>query len=275
MKKLLLILLVMIPLFGCSARGKAPLIYFHYSHSNTMVAGDFQEWTVDLENPKIAVVTIKKGFQESSYRTSSSILEEMGRIVKQYKMHRYKRQYVRKNVLDGWAWDCTLGYSGGKFIGSSGYMKYPSGARDAFNELTAFIEQWCSVPDSTKIKIFEYGRSNGMVLGHGESYSVQKEKDGLVRVAINEGKNGEMIFKTDSFKILEDLQKIVMDYGMYKFKGSYMPDTDIRDGDSWRINVYYEDPLYDISAHGYMAWPEGYHEAIDALNAYFEALRGQ
>lgn len=265
--------MVMIPLFGCSARGKSHITYLHYSHSNTMVAGDVKEWTVKQEDRKIAVVTIRKGFEETSYRISSTILEEIGRIADQYKMHRFKGQYVRKNVLDGWSWDFAMEYEDGKSVEGSGYMKYPSGAGEAFKELTAFIDQWCAVPDSARMKVFEYSRSNGMVIGHGESYYVNKESDGFIHVVFNEGKSNELAVVTDYSKIFDDLQKLVMDNGIYKFKGSYMPDTEIRDGDSWSLNVFYEDSDFDIRAHGYMAWPEGFDKAISSIHAYFNAWR--
>lgn len=273
MKKLLFILMAIFQLFGCSANSKADLTYLHYSHGNSMVAGDFQEWTVKLENQNTAVVTVKKGLEENSYRTSSKLLDEISQIVERNRMRRFKGKYIRKNVLDGWNWGFVLRYKDGKSIEGNGYMKYPKGARYAFNELTEFIDHWCAVPDSTRMKIFEYSRNNGMVIGSGESYYVRKEKDGLVHIDINEGKNNERIFVTDYYRIFDDLQKLVMDYNIYTFKGSYMPDMDIRDGDSWRLSAYYEDSDFDISAHGYMAWPEGFNDAISAVRSYFNAWR--
>lgn len=273
MKKLLLILMVMIPLFGCSARGNKNLTFLHYSHSNTMVVSDFKEWTVKLEDPKTAVVTVKKGPEENSYRTSSRILDEISRIVDTNRMRRFKGNYVRKNVLDGWAWDFTLKYSGDKSINGSGYMKYPRGARDAFKELTDFIDHWCTIPDSARMKVFEYNSSNGMERGSGESYYVRKESDGLIHIDINENKRNERIFVTDYYRIFDDLQKIVIDYSIYTFKGSFMPEFDVRDGDSWGLSAYYEDDDHNISAHGYMAWPEGFGDAISAIRSYFNAWR--
>lgn len=45
MKKLFLILMAFIPLFGCSARNRADLTYFRYSFGSTMRANGGEEWT--------------------------------------------------------------------------------------------------------------------------------------------------------------------------------------------------------------------------------------
>ena len=116
--------MVMIPLFGCSAQGRKDLTYLHYSHSNTMVVSDFKEWTVKLEDSKTAVVTIKNGPEEKSYKTSSILLDEISRIVESHRMRRFKGEYIRRNVLDGWAWDFVLRYNDGKSIEGSGESYY-------------------------------------------------------------------------------------------------------------------------------------------------------
>lgn len=45
MKKLFLILMAFIPLFGCSARNRADLTCFRYSFGSTMRANGGEEWT--------------------------------------------------------------------------------------------------------------------------------------------------------------------------------------------------------------------------------------
>lgn len=273
MKKILLILLAMIQLFSCSARNKANLTYFNYSHGSTMRAFDGEEWTVKMEDSKTAIVTIKNGPEENTYRTSSKLLDEMNQIVDRHKMYRFKGNYHSPfNVKDGWSWSLKMSFNDNTEVNGHGYMKYPRGAREAFEEITEFIKHWCSVPDSAKMWAFDYSRFNGMVRGAGESYYVHKS-DGLVKIEINEGKNHERHIETDYLKIFDDLQEIVMDYKMYTFKGSYKPETEVMDGDSWRLSVYYEDDDFDISASGYMAWPEGFGEAAGAVNRYFDVWR--
>ena len=275
MKKLFLILMAFIPLFGCSARNRADLTYFRYSFGSTMRANDGEEWTVELKAPGNALVTLKKGLEEKSFTTSSKILDNINAIVIRHRMYRYKGSYrTILDVRDGWAWGFDLGYGNGKTVSADGYMKYPAGGSEAFREITDYIEQRSSIPDSSRMWAFYFSTGNGMVIRSGESFEVLTDKeDGLVHIAINENKHNEKFIVTDYTGIFSDLNTIVLKYNIYTFKGSYMPDTDIRDGDSWSLNAYYEDDSNDISAHGYMAWPEGFRPAVKAIEDYFKVWR--
>lgn len=275
MKKILLIIMVFIPLFGCSARNRSDLTYFRYSFGSTMRANGGEEWTVELKAPGSALVTIKEGIQEKSFTTGSKILDDINAIVNKHKMYRYKGSYrTVLDVRDGWAWGFDLTYSNGRAVSADGYMKYPTGGSEAFKEITDYIKQRSSIPDSSRMWAFYFSSGNGMVIHSGEAFEVLTDKeDGLVHIAINENKHNEKFIVTDYPGIFSDLNTIVLKYNIYTFKGSYMPDTDIRDGDSWSLSVYYEDDSSDISAHGYMAWPEGFRPAVKAIEDYFKVWR--
>jgi|GEM_PF-1302152 hypothetical protein len=262
----------MFQLFGCTGRDRGDLTYFYFSRASSMRCEDGEEYTVEQIDKNYALVTIKDGVTTNTVKTSSKLLMELNTIVDRYKMYRYRGRYVNKMVLDGTNWDFKLKFSDGSETNAGGYMKYPINARDAFAEATALIKDWCSVPDTSKMEYFYYGRFNGMAIYSGEVFSVSTGKDGMVHIDIDEKKPNEKHIVTDYRKIFDELNQIVLENKMYTFKGSYMPEVEILDGDSWRFNVGYVEGE-NISASGYMAWPDGFREAIGAVKSYFDRWR--
>lgn len=274
MKKLLLSLLAIFFLFGCAARNKDGLTYFNFTRTNSMVADGASSWTVEALTETTVLVTIKEeGLMEHSYKTSYYLMNRLCEIVNSNKMYRYKGYYRTKlEVLDGTSWDFSLKFADGTSTSASGYMKYPKGGGPAFREAVELIEQMSPAPNNSKMTRFSYGKYNGMAPWVGKSYVVYSDKEGMVHIDLNVEKNDELRLVTNYDRIFEDLQSIVLKKGMFTFRGDYMPRTEIRDGSSWSLDVDYQEGP-GISAGGYMAWPEGFGEAIDALESYFGQWR--
>lgn len=226
-----------------------------------------------LENGEVVVTRRKMDGEESTFRTTSKLMKELTEIVNRHKMYRYRGSYVTKlRVQDGDSWSFDLKYANGSTTEASGYMKYPMGSRDAFDEVCEFLDEWCAVPDTSKMTYFTYRISNGWRRENGCNYSVSTGKDGLVHITIDEDKPHEKKIVTDYTGIFDDLQEIVLTYRIYTFKGDYMPDVEITDGDSWSLSVGYVDGP-GIRAGGYMAWPEGFGTALNAVHRYFDMWR--
>ena len=118
-----------------------------------------------------------------------------------------------------------------------------------------------------RLVYFYYDHHNSMAES-GERYDVKTLDDGTVRLLINEHTSKEKTIILDDATIFDDLQAIVKNYKMDKYKRDYNPMFDIYDGDSWSLHYSY-DSGRSVSSGGYMAWPSNYHEMRNALSAYF------
>lgn len=273
MKRILFVLLAMFQLFSCTARDRQGLIFFELSSTNSMIYDGTSSWKAEqLDDGSTRITTKEEGYEPVSFNTSGSFMQELCEIVNRYKMYNYKGDYVtRMKVLDGSNWGFSLKYSDGTGTSASGYMKYPRNYREATSEIRALFSEWCAAPDSAKLKSFYYS-SSGMMHRSGERYEVRKDSDGNIHVNIDEDKMNEKLIITDYRGIFNDLQKIVSQYRMNTYKGSYMPQFEILDGESWSFGLSYEDDQY-ISASGYEAWPEGFKNALAAVRDYFSKWR--
>lgn len=118
---------------------------------------------------------------------------------------------------------------------------------------------------------FEYNRHNSMRIYNGMSYKVSLLDDGKVNILINEGFPDEKEFTTDDKTIFDDLQAIVDEFGMLKYKDNYRPRMHITDGDSWHLYIKYGTGYKNsFSSSGYMAGPDNLGKAENAIVEYFK-----
>ena len=118
---------------------------------------------------------------------------------------------------------------------------------------------------------FEYGWSNGMVYQSGHSYDVSRLDHGLVRIVLDSQLPEERTIVTSYTTIFDELQSIVDKYRMKRYKGSYRPMFDIRDGDSWNFSLSYGEKVF--SSSGYMAGPKNHGKAFGEIEDYFKFWR--
>ena len=126
--------------------------------------------------------------------------------------------------------------------------------------------------NNERLTYFSFDHHNSMALFNGENYHVSTEKDGRIRVVIDESYPNEMEFYITDSTIFDELKAIVDEYKMDKYKSNYQPRMQIFDGDSWSLYYKY-DSKRSVSSGGYMAWPDNYHEARQALADYFQKWR--
>lgn len=118
---------------------------------------------------------------------------------------------------------------------------------------------------------FEYDRHNSMRIYNGMSYKVSLLDDGRVDILINEGFPDEKEIITDDKTVFDDLQAIVDEFGMLKYKDSYQPKMHITDGDSWHLYIKYGTGYKNsFSSSGYMAGPDNHRKAEKAIVEYFK-----
>lgn len=126
--------------------------------------------------------------------------------------------------------------------------------------------------DKDSLTYFSFDHHNSMVMYNGEKYDVRLQKDGRIHVLIDEGYPDEKEFYLHDSTILTELKAIIEAYGMDKYKEDYKPSMEVHDGDSWDLYYQYNSGR-TVRSGGYMAWPKNYHEAREAINAYFKKWR--
>lgn len=123
-----------------------------------------------------------------------------------------------------------------------------------------------------RLTYFSFDQHNSMAIYNGEKYKVSTEKDGRIRVVIDEAFPDEKEFYITDSTIFDELLAIVKQYKMDKYKSDYQPSMRVFDGDSWSIYYKY-DSGRSVSSGGYMAWPDNYGEMNQALSDYFQQWR--
>jgi len=118
-------------------------------------------------------------------------------------------------------------------------------------------------PNDTLV-YFSYFKGGGMRRFDGYRYLVEETKDGRVHFLFNEDYPDEKDFVIDDHSVFDSLQQIVLNHKMYKYQGHYDPPMRVLDGQSWSLYVKYASGA-KISADGYMAGPDGYHQAFDDI----------
>lgn len=123
-----------------------------------------------------------------------------------------------------------------------------------------------------RLTYFSFGHHNTMRIDIGEKYKVETMKDGRIHIVIDEGFPKEKEFYIEDTTIFVELQALVKEFKMDKYKEDYQPRMRIFDGDSWSLYYKY-DSRRSVSSGGYMAWPNNYHEAHQAISEYFQKWR--
>lgn len=123
-----------------------------------------------------------------------------------------------------------------------------------------------------RLTYFSFDQHNTMRIFNGEKYEVATMKDGRIRIVIDEAFPDEKELYIEDTTIFAELQAIVNEYKMDKYKSDYQPRMRVFDGDSWSIYYKY-DSGRSKSSGGYMAWPDNFGEAQNAISEYFKKWR--
>ena len=123
-----------------------------------------------------------------------------------------------------------------------------------------------------RLTYFSYDHHNSMARFSGEKYNVKTEKDGRIHIVIDEGFPEEKDFYINDTSIFDELDSIIMAFKMHKWRDKYQAKERIFDGDSWSLYFKYGSGR-SVSSGGYMAWPDNYREARQAISAYFQKWR--
>jgi len=119
--------------------------------------------------------------------------------------------------------------------------------------------------------VYEYGSFNG-----GQcDFSITREKDDSGKESIHflaKGSNGVEMDADYEIEqnVLDEIAKIIVDYGIFEWHGFSGRNNDILDGYGFRLAADFENG--SLTANGYMKKPKGYDEGHKALSEYLTAL---
>ena len=124
----------------------------------------------------------------------------------------------------------------------------------------------------TSIKSMHLSYSNGWSAYSYTRYDLEKKDDGYyVEIKPYGYSDDEMqevkLSKKDINKIIEVLNK----YNVVKWNCFHKSDQGVLDGDSFSFSLHTEDDI-DVSASGYMRWPDNYRNVRDELGEIFNPL---
>ena len=138
--------------------------------------------------------------------------------------------------------------------------------------LGSCIAQNTKEMEKERLTYFSFDHHNTMVWHSGEKYNVSTEKDGRIHIVIDEGFPEEKDFYIDDTTIFDELDSIIKAFKMHKWHDRYQPKMEIFDGDIWSLYFKYGSDKSKGSG-GYMAWPDNYHAAHQAISEYFQKWR--
>ena len=113
--------------------------------------------------------------------------------------------------------------------------------------------------------------TNGYAINTDTRYEIDC-KDKCIAIIKQYGKSEE---ETIEAKINDDTMNKIIDlfnkYDVIKWDGFSGTDKDVLDGDSFSMHFTYNTNK-NVSASGYMMWPNNYREVEDGLNEIFNSL---
>ena len=138
--------------------------------------------------------------------------------------------------------------------------------------LASCIAQNTKEMEKERLTYFSFDHHNTMVWHSGEKYNVSTEKDGRIHIIIDEGFPEEKDFYINDTTIFDELDSLIKAFKMHKWHDKYQPKMEIFDGDIWSLYFKYGSDKSKGSG-GYMAWPDNYHAARQAISEYFQKWR--
>ena len=121
------------------------------------------------------------------------------------------------------------------------------------------------------IKTMYFTYTSGYMMNAYTRYELEKREDGYY---VKIKPNGIPEEETQEAKVSEDdISKIVQtlnEYKVIKWDKFHKTDQNVLDGDSFSFNLTTEEGI-DISASGYMRWPDNYNEVKSKLVEIFDA----
>lgn len=264
MKKILVIMLIFSQLNLFAKKPEGTVTYFSYSYSQEDELHGSQR-TYEASNfggaSKIRIVT---GKTEREFERKANPMDFITGTVEKYRLYRIPK-------VAGAGVHLTIRYSDGKTYNFSG-EKFPACAEEGIKAIVNYLEGEALELSSREPKSFSLREGGGMMMNSGSTYELMYN-DGVLEKTVRH--SGEAYEKTSFCKTadaFDGIQKIVEQYKVWTWGGSYRLDVMVTDGMSWNCNIIYDNGEW-ISANGYMYAPENFREAQRAFANYIDNLK--
>ncbi|MBE6016532.1 MAG: hypothetical protein E7233_02830 [Lachnospiraceae bacterium] len=122
------------------------------------------------------------------------------------------------------------------------------------------------------ITSFSYRFTTGNMVNADVFYGLEYKNGNYTATVKPNGEpeqNAKKIKVDKSFE--ENLRAILEKYKVSKWNGFNKTNKMVLDGNSFYLDIYMEEG--DISAHGYMSWPNGYADFKDEVTVLFESIQ--
>ena len=124
----------------------------------------------------------------------------------------------------------------------------------------------------TSIKSMHLSYSSGWSAYAYTIYDLEKKDDGYyVQIKPYGVPDDEVQEVKLTNKQIKEIEEILTKYKVSKWDGFKKSDMGVLDGDSFSFYLHTEDDV-DVSASGYMRWPDNYREVRNALYNIFNPL---
>lgn len=124
------------------------------------------------------------------------------------------------------------------------------------------------INNNNKITNLTYSYTTGYDINGYANYSINcTDKCTLIIKPVGNDKN-DVVKKALTDKDMENLQNILNKYNIKSWNGFEKYNKNVLDGNSFSLSIIYNDDS-EISASGYMAWPDNYKEfKSDFINLF-------
>ena len=124
----------------------------------------------------------------------------------------------------------------------------------------------------SKIKSFEFGYTVGYAMWSDVRYRMDCELDGCnVIIKLNGVTEEEQVEGVVGKEQSARIEELLAKYNIGNWNGFNKSDKYVLDGDSFSLSINYENNE-NISASGYMSWPDNYREVKDYLDSILGSL---
>ena len=183
------------------------LTYFSYDHHNSMSQYG-EKYNVTLLKDGRVHVVIDEGrpSEKEFYLDDSTILDELLAIVKEYKMDKYKRDYMPKmEITDGDNWSLYYKYDTERSVSSGGYMAWPDNYHEMRKTLSGYFQKWREYEKGVlAIDYFHFTCKNKA--GRDEEYTLERGATQATLTLRDAEKGIDKTLKVDN-GILQELQQ--------------------------------------------------------------------
>ena len=126
--------------------------------------------------------------------------------------------------------------------------------------------------DIKDIKSFHFSYSTGNYIYGSVSYEIKVEDEEYILSIKPDGVEEEKSTKIEIDEMaVKNVLNILNKYNVKSWNGFDKSDMDVLDGNSFSMSLTEKDGT-NTSAHGYMMWPDNYHEVRDELDELFKNI---